>query len=130
MKALGKLISGVWTIVFFAFAAATFYEIRGNELPEKVATYRDAFQSWLESFLGSWMFFAAFVVIWFAVCYHLGKVSGWQKLAEDYAETDADSSQKFSTVSGYVGSMPYQGSLRVGVHPHGLALREIGRAHV
>lgn len=123
MKALGKLIGGVWVAVFFAFVAATFYENSGNELPEEVATYRDAFQSWLESFLGSWMFFVVFVVGWFAISYYLGKESGWQKLAEDYAETGADPSQEFSTVSGYVGSIPYQGSLRVSAHPLGLALR-------
>lgn len=109
--------------VFFAFVAATFYENSGNELPEEVATYRDAFQSWLESFLGSWMFFVVFIVGWFAVSYYLGKESGWQKLAEDYAESGADSSREFSTVSGYVGSIPYQGSLRVSTHPFGLALR-------
>ena len=123
MKAVGKFIGGVWVIVFFAFVAATFYENSGNELPEKAAAYRDAFQSWLESFLGSWMFFAVFVVGWFAVSYFLGKESGWQKLAEDYAESGAEPSQEFSTVSGYVGSIPYQGSLRVSAHPLGLALR-------
>jgi len=109
--------------VFFAFVAATFYESSGNELPEEVAAYRDVFQSWLESFLGSWMFFVVFVVGWFAVSYYLGKESGWQKLAEDYAESGVEPPQEFSTVSGYVGSIPYQGSLRVSAHPIGLALR-------
>ncbi len=109
--------------VFFAFVAATFYESSGNELPEEVAAYRDVFRSWLESFLGSWMFYVVFVVGWFAVSYFLGKESGWHKLAEDYAESGAEPSQEFSTVSGYVGSIPYQGSLRVSVHPLGLALR-------
>ena len=109
--------------VFFAFVATTFYENSGNELPEEVAAYQDTFQSWLESFLGSWMFFVVFVVGWFAVIYFLGKLSGWQKLAEDYAESDADPSQEFSTVSGYVGSVRYQGSLRVSARPLGLALR-------
>ncbi len=123
MKAVGKFIGGVWVTVFFAFVAATFYESSGNELPEEVAAYRDVFRSWLESFLGSWMFYVVFVVGWFAVSYFLGKESGWHKLAEDYAESGAEPSQEFSTVSGYVGSIPYQGSLRVSVHPLGLALR-------
>lgn len=123
MKALGKLIGGVSAAVFFTFFAATFYENSGNELPEEVAAYQDTLQSWLESFLGSSMFFVVFVVGWFAVIYFLGNVSGWQKLAEDYAESDADPSQEFSTVSGYVGSVRYQGSLRVSAHPRGLALR-------
>lgn len=109
--------------VFFAFVAATFYENSGNQLPEEVAKYRDVFQSWLESFLGSWMFYLVFVVGWFAVSYFLGKESGWQKLAEDYAESGTEPSEEFSTVSGYVGSIPYQGSLRVSAHPLGLALR-------
>jgi hypothetical protein len=123
LKAVGKLIGGVWVTVFFAFVAATFYENGGNELPEEVAAYRDVFQSWLESFLGSWMFFVVFLVGWFAVSYFLGKESGWQKLAEDYAESGGGPSREFSTVSGYVGSVPYQGSLRVSAHPLGLALR-------
>jgi hypothetical protein len=123
LKAVGKFIGGVWTIVFFAFVVATLYENSGNELPDKVAAYRDTFQSWLETFLGSWMFYAVFAVGWFAVSYFLGKESGWQKLAEEYAESGAGTSQEFSTVSGYVGSIPYQGSLRVSAHPLGLALR-------
>ena len=109
--------------VFFAFVAVTFYENSGNELPEEVAGYRDMFQGWLESFLGSWMFFAVFVVGWFAVSYILGKESGWHKLAEDYADSGAVTSKEFSTVSGYVGSIPYQRSLQVSAHPLGLALR-------
>lgn len=123
MKVVGKIIGGVWVTVFFAFVAATFYENSGNQLPEEVAKYRDVFQSWLESFLGSWMFYLVFVVGWFAVSYFLGKESGWQKLAEDYAESGTEPSEEFSTVSGYVGSIPYQGSLRVSAHPLGLALR-------
>ncbi len=123
MKAVGKFIGGVWVTVFFAFVGATFYENSGNELPEEVAAYRNMFQSWLESFLGSWMFFVVFVVGWFAVSYFLGKESGWQKLAADYAESGSEPSQEFSTVSGYVGSISYQGSLRVSAHPLGLALR-------
>lgn len=123
MKAVGKFIGAIWAVVFFAFVAVTFYENSGNELPEEVAAYRDVFQSWLESFLGSWMFFVVFLVAWFAVSYFLGKESGWQRLAEDYAESGMEPSQEFSTVSGYVGSIPYQGSLLVSAHPLGLALR-------
>jgi hypothetical protein len=102
LKTFGKFIGGVWVAVFFAFAAATFYENSGKILPEEVAAYRDMFQSWLESFLGSWMFFVVFVVGWFAVSFFLGKESGWQKLAEDYAESGTEPSQEFSTVRGYV----------------------------
>jgi len=123
LKTVGKIIGGIWATVFLAFVAATFYENSGNTLPEQVAAYGDMFQNWLESFLGSWMFFVVFVVGWFAVCYFLGKESGWQKLAEDYTETGTGPPQEFSTVSGYVGSIPYQGSLRVSAHPLGLALR-------
>jgi hypothetical protein len=123
LKTVGKIIGGIWATVFIAFVAATFYENSGNKLPEEVAAYRDMFQGWLESFLGSWMFFVVFVVGWFAVSYFLGKESGWQKLAEDYAESGTEPSQEFSTVSGYVGSISYQGSLRVSTHQLGLALR-------
>ena len=123
MKAVGKFIGGVWALVIFALFAASFYELKGNKLPEEVAAYRDAFQSWLDSFLGSWMFFVVFLVGWFAVSYFLGKESGWHKLAEDYAESGAEPSQEFSTVSGYVGSVPFHNSLRVSAHPLGLALR-------
>jgi hypothetical protein len=123
LKAVVKFIGRVWAIVFFAFVAATFYENSGNELPEKVAAYRDTFQSWLETFLGSWMFYAVFVVGWFAVSYYFAEESGWRKLAEEYADSGAETSHEFSTVSGYVGSIPYQGALRVSAHPLGLALR-------
>lgn len=109
--------------LFFAFVATTFYENSGNELPEGISTYRDVFQSGLESFLSSWMFYVVFVVGWFAVSYQLGKKSGWRMLAVDYAESGLESSPDFSTASGYVGSIPYQGSLRVGAHTLGLALR-------
>ncbi len=123
MKAIGRLLGWIWAALFLAFAAATFYENSGNELPEEIAAYRDMFQGWLESFLGSGLFFLVFVVGWFAVSYQLGKQSGWRTLAEDYAESGSEQPLKFSTVSGYVGSVPFQGSLRVSAHSLGLALR-------
>ena len=113
----------MWAIAFLAFVAATLYQNSGNELPEKLAAYRDTFQSWLGAFLGSWMFYVVFLIGWFAGSYYLARESGWRKLAEEYADSGAETPQEFSTVSGYVGSIRYQGSLRVSAHPLGLALR-------
>jgi hypothetical protein len=123
LKIIGKLIGWIWALLFLSFVAATLYKNSGNELPGDIAQYHDLFQSWLEAFLSSWVFGVVFVFGWFVVSYLLGKESGWRKLAEVYAESDTASVPRFSTGSGRIGKVPYQGSLQVGAHPLGLALR-------
>ena len=123
MKAVGKFIGGVWVTVFFAFVGATFYENSGNELPEEVAAYTEHVSKLARVLSGFVDVLCGIRRRLVRVSYFLGKESGWQKLAADYAESGSEPSQEFSTVSGYVGSISYQGSLRVSAHPLGLALR-------
>lgn len=81
------------------------------------------FHSGLEYFLGSWMFFVALGVTWVAASLHLAKESGWKNLAGSYAGSSLAPTRKYSTVSGYVGSIHLSNSLKISFHSNGLALR-------
>jgi hypothetical protein len=66
-----------------------------------------------------------FSAFWCFVCFMLGFVSGWQRLALAYATDQAPRGTAFSWQSGYVGAVRYGNCLNVRVAPEGLFLSTV-----
>lgn len=66
--------------------------------------------------------FAAFAAFWCAVCYLLSHMSGWQRLAQQFATKTQPQGRRFPMAHAFVNAVQYKGVLTIYVGPQGLSL--------
>jgi len=122
MKTIGKILNGLWVISFGSFFVLSF--IANDKLPNFAIEYRNQFRALLDAFLKSPWFLVVFITMWLLVAFHLAKKSGWKNLAEQYSlHYVAPVKSSFSKGSGYIGSISYNGVLKVYADSLGLYLK-------
>jgi hypothetical protein len=130
MKFILRFLSWVWATAIISFVVLLQCKSSGAGLPAFALTYFDAVLAFLKSLQefgkplhSSGVFPIVFFCGWFGVCFYLGKVSGWQRMAERYAGNfQVNSAATFNSTSARVGEIRHNGSLKVFADDKGIYL--------
>ncbi|MBN56845.1 MAG: hypothetical protein CMI04_04030 [Oceanospirillaceae bacterium] len=124
MKSILRISGLVGAISFVLFFAVQFYAGCCGEVPTSAQWYATSFESLLMSFLGSYWFLGLFLCAWFGILAKLSSNSGWKTLSEKYGIKRLTGDRlQFRAVSGYVGEVRCDGSLKIAVTTQGLYLK-------
>jgi hypothetical protein len=130
MKSILRFLSRVWAAAIISFIVLLQFKSSGAELPAFALTYIDAVLAFLKSLQkfgrplhSSGVFPIVFICGWFGVSFYLGKLSGWQRMAERYAGNfQVNSAATFHGTSARVGEIRHNGSLKVFADDKGIYL--------
>ncbi len=124
MKSILRISGLVGAISFVLFFAVQFYAGCCGEVPTSAQWYAINFESLLMSFLGSYWFLGLFLCAWFGILAKLSSNSGWKTLSEKYGiKRLKEDRLQFRAISGYVGEVRCDGSLKIAVTTQGLYLK-------
>ena len=124
MKSILRIAGLVGAISFVLFFAVRLYAGCCGEVPTSAQWYAASFESMLMSFLDSYWLLVFFLCAWLGILAKLSSNSGWKTLSEKYGIKRLTGDRlQFRAVSGYVGEVRCDGSLKIAVTTQGLYLK-------
>lgn len=124
MRLIFKTAGLIWTFLFVLFFVVHLYSGCCGDVPPIAQWYSTSFESLLMSFLGSYWFLFLFLCAWLGISSKLSSNSGWKTLSDKYGiKSVLGNNLDFRAVSGYLGEVRYEGSLKIAITAQGIYLK-------